>query len=83
MAVSDNVTFWEMYRELPVRTTIATVVPLFLGVAQLLNGVVHDVPIVRILGFTAGMVIAAVLVTQLHLVQYHRRKLQQEVLGEE
>jgi hypothetical protein len=29
------------------------------------------------------MVIAAVLVTQLHLVQYHRRKLQQEVLGEE
>jgi hypothetical protein len=83
MAVSDNVTFWEMYRELPVRTTVATVVPLFLGIAQLLNGVVHDVPIVRILGFTVGMVIAAVLVTQFHLVQYHRRKLQQDVLGDE
>ena len=83
MAVSDNVTFWEMYRELPVRTTIATVVPLFLGIAQLLNGFVHDVPIVRILGFTAGMVVAAVLVTQLHLVQYNRRKLQQDLLEDE
>ena len=83
MAVSDNVTFWEMYRELPVRTTVATVVPIFLGIAQLLNGYVHDVPIVRIAGFTAGMVIAAVLVTQFHLVQYHRRKLQQDVLGDD
>lgn len=83
MAVSNNVSFWEMYRELPVRTTIATVVPLFLGLAQLLNGYVHDVPIVRIAGFTAGMVVAAVLVTQYHLVQYNRRKLQQGLFGNE
>ncbi|WP_137286285.1 hypothetical protein [Halorussus salinisoli] len=83
MAVTDNSSFWEMYRDLPVRTTVATVVPVFLGLAQLLNGYVHDVPIVEIAGFTAGMVIAAVLVTQHHLVQYHRRNLQQELFGEE
>ncbi|MFC7078967.1 hypothetical protein [Halorussus caseinilyticus] len=60
MAASNNVSFWEMYRELPVRTTVATVVPVFLGLAQLLNGYVHGVPIVRVVGFTAGIVLAAV-----------------------
>lgn len=83
MAISTNSTFWEMYRELPVRTTIATVVPLFLGIAQLLNGYVHDIPVVRILGFTAGMIIAAVLVTQLHLVQFRKGKLQHDLFEEE
>ena len=83
MAATDDVTFWDMYRELPIRTTVATVVPLFLGIAQLLNGYVHDVPIVRILGFTAGMVIAAVLLTQYHLVQYRRQELQRDLFDAE
>ncbi|WP_128478809.1 hypothetical protein [Halorussus pelagicus] len=83
MAATDNATFWEMYRDLPVRTTIATVVPVFLALAQLLNGYVHGIPIVRIAGFTAGMVVAAVLVTQYNLVQYHRRNLQRELYGDE
>ena len=83
MAATDDVTFWEMYRELPIRTTVVTVVPLFLGIAQLLNGYVHDVPIVRILGFTAGMVIAAVLLTQYQLVQYRREELQRDLFDAE
>ncbi|UPV76376.1 hypothetical protein M0R89_19645 (plasmid) [Halorussus limi] len=83
MAVTDNTTFWEMYRDLPVRTTVATVVPVFLAFAQLLNGYVHGIPLVRIAGFTAGMVVAAVLVTQYHLVEYNREELQREVFGDE
>ncbi|MFC4451441.1 MULTISPECIES: hypothetical protein [Halorussus] len=83
MAATDNVTFWEMFRDLPVRTTVATVVPLFLGLAQLLNGYVHGVPMVRVAGFAAGMVIAAVLVTQYQLVEYNRKELQREVFGDE
>jgi len=83
MAVSNNVTFWEMFRELPVRTTLASVVPVLLVVAQLLNGFVHGVPMVRIAGFAAGMLIAAVLVTQHHLAVFRRGKLQQDLFGED
>jgi hypothetical protein len=72
-----------MYRDIPIRTTIATVVPVFLALAQILNGYIHGVSVVRIAGFTAGMVVAAALVIQYHLVQYQRRTLQRDLYDEE
>jgi hypothetical protein len=83
MAVTDEISFWEMYRELPVRTTLASVVPLVLGLAQLLNGYVHGVSVTRTGTFTVGMTMAAVLVTRYHLVEFHRIRLQRELYGEE
>lgn len=83
MAVSNNVTFWEMYRELPVKTTVASFLPVILGLAQLVNGAVHDVPVAYTGAFALVMAIAAVLVTQYHLVEFHRVKLQCEVFGDE
>lgn len=83
MAVSNEVTLREMFREVPIRTTLASVVPLMVGVAQLLNGVIHGVPIVRILGFTAGMMVAAVLATQYNLVTFRREKIERDLVGDE
>jgi hypothetical protein len=83
MAVRDEISFWEMYRELPVRTTLASVVPVVLGLAQLLNGYVHGVSVTRTGTFAVVMAIAAVLVTQYHLVEFHRVRLQRELYGEE
>jgi hypothetical protein len=83
MAVRDEISFWEMYRELPVRTTLASVVPVLLGLAQLLNGYVHGVSVTRTGTFAVVMAIAAVLVTQYHLVEFHRVRLQRELYGEE
>ena len=83
MAVTEEISFWEMYRELPVRTTLASVVPVVLGLAQLLNGYVHGVSVTRTGTFAVGMAIAAVLVTRYHLVEFHRNRLQRELYGEE
>lgn len=83
MAVTDEISFWEMYRELPVRTTVASVVPVLLGLAQLLNGYVHGVSVTRTGTFAVVMAIGAVLVTQYHLVEFGRIQLQREVYGED
>jgi len=72
-----------MYRELPVRTTLAGVVPMILGLAQLLNGDVHGVSVTRTGTFGVVTAIAAVLVTQYHLVEFHRVRLRRELYGEE
>lgn len=82
MALRDKVTFWEMFRESPGRTTIASFVPPILGVAQLMNGYLHGIPTTHTAAFAAVMAIAAVLVTQYHLVEFHRMKLQRSVFGE-
>ncbi|NHN61248.1 MULTISPECIES: hypothetical protein [Halorussus] len=83
MAVTDEVSFWEMYRELPVKTTLASVGPVVLGLAQLLNGYVHDVPVTLTGAFAAVMVVAAVLVTRYHLVEFRRIRLQRDVFGKD
>lgn len=82
MAVTDDVSFWEMYRELPVRTTLASVGPVVLALAQLLNGYVHGVSVTKTGVFALVMIAAAVLVTKYHLVTFHRSKLQREIFGE-
>lgn len=82
MAVSNDVTFWEMFRELPGRTTVASFVPVVLGLAQLINGHVHDVPVTHTGAFAVVMGVAAVLVTRYHLVEFSRLKLQRELFGE-
>lgn len=79
MGISDDVTFWEMFRELPVRTTLASVFPVVLGLAQLLNGYVHGVSVTRTGAFAVVMTVAAVLVTRYHLVEFHLSKLQRDL----
>jgi hypothetical protein len=83
MAVTDEVSFWEMYRELPVRTTLASVVPVLLGLAQMVNGYVHEVALARTGVFAVVMTFAAVLVTRYHLVEFYRRRLQRDLYAEE
>lgn len=82
MAAKDKVTFWEMFRELPGRTAVASFVPVILGVAQLVNGYLHGIPTTHTAGFAVVMIVAAALVTQYHLVTFHRMKLQRSVFGE-
>lgn len=81
MAVADEISFWEMYRELPIRTTLASVAPVVLGFAQLLNGYVHGVSMTKTGLFALAMGIAAVLVTQYQLVSFRRARLQRELFG--
>ncbi|WP_202935142.1 hypothetical protein [Halorussus amylolyticus] len=82
MDATSEVTFREMFRELPGRTTVASVVPVVLGLAQVLNGHLHGVPVTHTGAFAVVMAIAAVLVTQYHLVVFRRGKLQRSVFGD-
>ncbi|USZ69964.1 hypothetical protein NGM10_16300 (plasmid) [Halorussus salilacus] len=82
MAVRNKVSFWEMFRELPGRTAVASVVPVLLGVAQLVNGYLHGVPVTHTGAFAVVMAAAAVVVTRYHLVAFHRAKLQRSVFGD-
>ena len=82
MAATNKVTFWEMFREFPGRTTVASFVPIVLGVAQLVNGYLHGIPTTHTAVFAVVMIAAAVMVTQYHLVTFHRMKVQRSVFGE-
>ena len=73
---NDATTFAEMFTAYPVRTTLASFGPLFLGAAQLINGYFHDVSMASVGLFGALMVAAAVLVTQYQLVEFRKTKLQ-------
>lgn len=78
MAVSTNVTFWEMFRELPVQTGVYSVGPLLIAFAQLINGYYHQVPPVYLALFGTVMAVFAGLVTQYHLTEFRLQKVQQQ-----
>lgn len=82
MAGTDDVSFWEMYSELPVRTTLVSVGPVVLAVAQLANGYANGVPVTHTGAFAAVVTVAAVLVTRYHLVEFRRLKLQRDIFGD-
>lgn len=81
--MSEDVTFWEMYRERPGRTAVASFVPILLGLAQLMNGFVHDIPVTHTGAFAVVMAVGAILVTQYHLVLFNRQRLQRELFGDD
>lgn len=71
---SDHDVFLEMASEFPVRTGLYTFgLPVF-GLLQLVNGFVHDGPLVFIGLFTALFVVFSVILTRYHLSVYRRKK---------
>ena len=77
--MTDGVTdghnaFVEMAREFPLRTGIYTFgLPVF-ALLQLINGVVHDGPLVHIGLFGVLVVAFSVMLTRYHLAIYRRKK---------
>lgn len=82
MGETSGTTFWEMASESPGRTAVATVVPVLVGAAQLVNGYLHGVALTHAGLFAVVMGAAAVLATQYNLVAFRRAKLQRHAFGE-
>jgi len=75
MSIDIDVSLVEMFRELPVRSGLYTVGPLLLGVAEFVNGYVHQLQLVYPTLFAIVMVAFSVLVTQYHLVEFRIERL--------
>lgn len=73
-ATDDRSAFFRMASEFPVRTCIYTFgLPVF-ALLQLINGLVHDGPLVFI-GFFGVLVVAlSVILTRYHVAVYRRKK---------
>ena len=71
----DSDAFLQMASEFPVRTGLYTFgLPVF-ALLQLINGYVHEGPLVFIALFTALVVAVSVKLTQYHVAVYRRKKL--------
>jgi hypothetical protein len=73
-----EVTFREMFRELPVQTSLFSFGPLALAIAQLVNGVYHGTTLTYHVLFGVVMVAFAVVVTRHHLVSFRLRRLEND-----
>ena len=71
-----DVTFREMFRELPVQTSLFSFGPVLLAIAQLFNGVYYGTTLTYHALFGAVMIAFAVLVTRHHLVSFRIRRLE-------
>lgn len=75
MATRDQPSFARMCRAFPVRTGLFTVGPLVIGLAQLLNAVVHGSAVLPVAAVAAAMGAFSVLITSYHLSAFRRRRL--------
>jgi len=64
-----------MCRAFPVRTSVFTVGPLAVALAQLLNALVHGVPVWPVAVVAAVTCVFSALVTSYHLAKFRRRRL--------
>lgn len=69
MRSKEDVTLAASLRQTPVRTGLVAVVPVALGVVQLLNSFFTELPVVVGIAFAALMISAAVVFTRHHLAQ--------------
>ncbi|WP_458207675.1 hypothetical protein [Haladaptatus sp. NG-SE-30] len=76
MTEEATVTLRELFRELPVQTTLFSVGPVMLGFAQLWNGYTHETALSFHALFAVVMIGFAVLVTRTHLASFRLQKLE-------
>lgn len=69
MRSKADVTLDDALRETPVRTGVVAVLPVVLGIVQLCNSFVTDLPVIVGICFAGTMVTAAVVFTRHHLAQ--------------
>lgn len=79
---TDLTAFRRMAREFPVRTCIFTFGLPAVALAQLVNGVVHDGPVLAVVAFAALAVACSVKLTQLYIAAYRRERLTRRWLPE-
>jgi hypothetical protein len=75
MATRDQPSFARMARTFPVRTGLFTLGPFAIGVAQLLNGIVHGTALLPVVTIAVVMVAFSVMVTRIHLAAFRRQSL--------
>lgn len=76
MVVNEDVTLFEMFRTVPVRTALVSFVPVTMAFAQLVNGFVTAFPVPYALAFAAVMIGYATLLTRHHAVRFRLRRLE-------
>lgn len=76
MLDTEEVALLEMFRCLPVRSSLFTVGPFVLAIAQLANSAFNGLPLTYSGVFAAVMVGYSVLITRYHLTEFRLRKLQ-------
>ncbi len=76
---TEEVTLAEMFRSLPVRSSLFSVGPFVLAIAQLANSAFNGLSVTYSGAFAVVMLGFAVLITRYHLVEFRLRKLQAAV----
>lgn len=78
MAVKEDVTLRDLFRAVPVRSTVLVVVPVLLAVVQLANSYVNELSPLVAGAFALVMVSYATVLTRYHLAQFRRRQLERK-----
>lgn len=81
MRSKADVTLADSLRQTPVRTGVVAVLPVVLGLVQLLNSFVTGLPVVVGVAFAGTMTAAAVVFTRHHLAQLRLEALETRVHG--
>lgn len=81
MRSKADVTLDDALRQTPVRTGVVAVLPVVLGVVQLLNSFFTGLPVIVGILFAATMISAAVVFTRHHLAQLRLEVLETRVQG--
>ncbi|AGN02413.1 hypothetical protein L593_12370 [Salinarchaeum sp. Harcht-Bsk1] len=79
MRSKEDVTLAASLRHAPVRTGLVAVVPVVLGIVQLLNGLFTNLSVLVGVAFAAMMIASAVVFTRHHLAQLRLEVLETRV----
>lgn len=73
---TEEVTLGEMFRSLPVQSSLFSIGPVVLAIAQLANSAFNGLSVTYSGAFAVVMIGFAVLITRYHLVKFRLHKLQ-------
>lgn len=81
MAGKHTITLLDMFRTVPVRSALFTLLPTILALGQLGNSIFNDVSMIVSVVFALVIVGYAGVLTQHSFAQFRRRKIEGELVG--
>lgn len=74
MGKLDQLTIVDMFRSMPIETSLFTVIPLFLVVAQLANSIINGLSLAISIPFAVGMLAFTIVLLQYRCAHFRREQ---------
>lgn len=81
MTNTERLTLLDMFRTVPVESTLFALVPVVLALAQIANSVINGLAFTISVPFALGMVGFAAVLTSYRFAQFRRQQIERELLG--